>query len=271
MAVQDGKLYVANRGLDRAPGSSITRIDLATLTPEATLLACEGCAPYGLLFDGKKRLWMSSQAHHAVYRLDPPYTSPAGSVLASWGWPTELAEMGGGKLLVGMRGADDVGILDEEGMSIQRLGVGPVPASVFPRPGKEEAWIATNPMSALHSVRGEGKEYTEEKFATPGFLGDGVFTPDGRLVLVCSGEAMAVLVYDPESGKERGRLVLDRAPQRIVMAPDGDYVAVTLGGSAEIVLVDISDPEHPALETRFPVEGRIGGLLWLSSAQERKK
>ena len=271
MAALDGKLYVANRGLDRAPGSSITRIDLATLTPEVTLLACEGCAPYSLLFDAKNRLWMSAQAHRAVYRLDPPYTSPAGSVLASWGWPTELASMGDGDLLVGIRGADEVGILDEEGMSIQRLGIGPAPSSVFSRPGKKEGWIATNPMSALHSVSGEGKEYTEEKFVTPGFLGDGVFTPDGRFVLVCSGEAKAILIYDPETGEERGRLVISPAPRRIVMAPDGKYVAVSLDGNAEIAVVDITDLEHPVLETSFTVEGKIGGLLWLGSTQEGKQ
>ncbi|MDQ7006405.1 MAG: hypothetical protein Q9Q40_04170 [Acidobacteriota bacterium] len=267
MAAHEGKLYVANWGHAEAPGSSLTRIDLGTLRADKTISACIGCAPLDLFFDGEDRLWMVGQNHHAVYRLDPPWDKPAASVLVSWGWPVTLAPLGeSGKILVGMRASDDLAILDPVTMKASTLTVGPVPGEVLRRPGHDEGWVITNPMNAVHRITASGAvegEYRVEAVVTPNYLGEGVFTADGRYLLLTCQAALGMLVFDPDSGEVVADLKFEKAPRQIALSPSGQRAAVLIPAQRQLAIVDLSDPEAPRLERTMDLDGEIGDVLWL--------
>ncbi len=269
LAAHEGKLYVANWGHSEAPGSSLTRIDLATLRADKTISACMGCAPLALLFDGQQRLWMVGQGHRAVYRLDPPWDKPAASTLVPWGWPTSLAPLGqSGKILVGMRASDDLAILDPETMKVSALTVGPVPGEVLARPGHDEGWAVTNPMNAVHKITASDvaqtdQGYVVEALVMPNFLGQAVFTADGKYMLVTCQEALGLLVIDPESGDLVSKLTFEKAPRQVALAPSGKQAAVLIPASNELAIVDLTDIHAPTLAHTIALDAEIGDVLWL--------
>lgn len=265
---REGMLYVANRGPERAPGSSLTIVDLESMRPVRTVLTCLGCAPNDLVFDEEDALWVVGQADRAVYRLKPPYVEPYNSIIVTWGWPTQLAVVEGmGSLVVGMRASEDLAIVDTRKSRAVPLTIGPTPDIVVSRPGAPEAWAVADPMGHLGqvTVRGDAGPPVAALHKIGEFPNGAAFTPDGRRVLVSVGEPMQVVVYDAESLDELSVLPVSARPGAIAMGPTGDMAAVLLddNGRFEILMVSVDADGRSSPESRFDVDGKISDILWI--------
>ncbi len=266
MATRDGRLYVANRGASRAPGSSITVVDLEHLAPLETLTACEGCAPYWITFDPEGKLWFTSQKDRSIYVTSPPYQVPEANILLMWGWPTEVAPMGeSGFLVVGMRDSSDFAVVNTATRKTTRLTLGPTPSSVFSRPGHEEGWVAADNMGFLSQVtlEGETPQPKNDSFKAINFIVDAVFSADGSRIFVSSAKPMALAVFDADTRKLVGHTEFETPPGSIALSPSGEQVAVVFAAEKSVGIVDVSEPETPELVRSFPVGENTWHMLWL--------
>jgi DNA-binding beta-propeller fold protein YncE len=266
MAVMGNELFVANRGLNEAPGSSLTVIDLNTLQPVRTIYACVACAPYDLKFDAEEHLWFSAQADRAVYRMVPPYDGPQNSLLVSWGWPTQLALVEGmGKLVVGMRAGRDVALIDTRLNTIERVPLAQSPVAVAARPGKPQAWAAIAPPGQLAriEVRGDAGRPLTELMKIGNYPSDLRFLPDGERVLVSHGDPLGIALYDAEAGERRGLVELSSRPGAIEVLPSGRRAAALVPAEQRLVWIGISEDGELSEQGSFDVGGRPMRVLWI--------
>ncbi|RMG42397.1 MAG: hypothetical protein D6718_13930 [Acidobacteria bacterium] len=267
LAVSGDRLFVANRGVGDEPGSTVTVVDLGELEPRRTVKLCEGCAPRGLTFDSQGRLWMAGQAHRALYRVDPPFDDPAGSLLIAWGWPTDVVRMSGSDLLVvGYRDAGAVAVVDAARQFATRVEVFADPDLLVSPEGRREVWIASSRRPGLARLRPGAKpgEFTAETFDAAGVTGGLGATPDGSRLVRSVVEPPALVVVDTETGEERGRLTLAENPGRLAVSSRAPArAAVWLPASRSVAVVDLSDPAAPRLAGRFAVEAAVGAILFV--------
>ncbi|MBP7146664.1 MAG: hypothetical protein KBD01_03900 [Acidobacteria bacterium] len=262
IAEQGGRLFVANRGLESDAGSTVSIIDPRVNPASREVKLCERCAPRALAFDRRGTLWMSAQAHQALYRIDPPYEQPSASVVVAWGWPTEIDVLPEADLVaVGFRGAPVMAFVDAIKMSASRVETGPVPETVAVRPGSGEVWAALNPSAQLVIVRG-GKA---ERIAGPRYPLDIGFTPDGSRALVTSGGEPGLVLIDAATRKEVARVALGSMPRELAVSPDGSRVAVALPEAKKVAIVRLG--ERPAVEREVAVGGTVGGMIWIPDRQ----
>lgn len=263
LAWRDGRLFVANRGEDKSPGSTISIIRSDTLEVLEQPEVCAGCAPRGLTFDSRGVLWITGQAHQAVYKVEPPYREPAASVVVSWGWPTEIALGPGPLLTVGFRGGQAVALIDPVAFRSTRLDLGPVPEVLAARPGSGEVWAAMNPAGQIAVLRDTSSGPSAERWTGPAFPQDLAFTADGNRLLVTAGSAQALIVFDATTRRETGRLVFDSPPREIAVAPGGGRAVVHLPENKQLVFVTLSGEGRVVREKSVSVPGVISDLLWI--------
>lgn len=262
LAFHDGKVYVAARGVADIPGSTIAEIDAARMVKLRDITVCARCAPRALAFDAAGTLWMTGQAHQAVYLLRPPYEEPLGSVVVAWGWPTDIVPLAGREAVaVGFRGTPQGAIIHRSRST--PVDLGPVPEFVAARPGSAEAWFALNPAGqlAIVAVPEEGEPAAERLGKVP-FPQAIAFTPDGLRALITSAGEKALIVFDAATREEAGRLAFETAPRDVVSSPDGARAAVYFPETKRIAIVRL-DGEGPVRETEFALPGIPGDLLWI--------
>lgn len=270
MAVRDGKLYVADRGLEKAAGSDVTMIDLAKMSTQRTLEVCAGCAPRAVGFDPTGVMWVSAQAHKAVYKMPAPYEEPAGSILTGMGWPTELAFFDNSSwFVIAMRSAPQVAILDSKLMRSSQLEIGPYPDHVAVRPHSKEVWFSANPMGHLGVITlGEGDKIGKpEVFRAIEFPGDLSITPDGTKVLVTGQARGELFVFDATTRRKLGFVDLGNGVAgEVVASPDSAYAAAFLSDpndQAFLTIVELGDGTAPKLIKTFKISGQVGDILWV--------
>lgn len=268
MAAREGKLYVANRGRNESPGSSLTVIDLKELRAVRTIYACMACAPYDLTFDLEGTLWFTGQADRTVYRMTAPYADgPEGSTVVAWGWPGDVARVEGmGQLAVSMRGTQQMALVDARTKRAERLQVGLTPVTVASRPGRPEVWVALHPMGKLNrvTVHGDAGDPTMELIDVEDFISAFAFLPDGGRLLLAAGQAPSLSLIDAESGKALTRMPLSSRGAAVVPSPDGSRAAVLLPGEGRVLLAAISPDGELSEESTFEVEGKPLRMEWLA-------
>jgi DNA-binding beta-propeller fold protein YncE len=265
MAVHEERLYVANRGTDEAPGSSLTVVDLESLRPERTVYACLACAPYDLLFDPEGHLWFTGQADRTVYRMLPPYDGPESSIMVSWGWPTELALVEGmGTLAVAMRDSQDLALIDTRTNRAQRVTIATAPGAVAGRPGRPEAWAAVDPLGQLArvEVRGDAGRPQADLKKIENYAAALGFLPGGQRLLVSVGQPMGVALYRADGPERLDRIETTARPGAIAVAPSGERAAVLVPAESKVLILGI-DGDGLVEQASIPVEGRPARVLWL--------
>lgn len=264
LAWRDGRLFVANRGGENQPGSTVNILDLKVFKSIGETRVCAGCAPRALVFDENGVMWVTGQAHQAVYRIDPPYEVPTSSVVVAWGWPTEIARGPGSRLTVGFRGGSAVGLIAPSPHRSDKLNLGPVPENVASRPSTQEVWTALNPSGQVAVIKNGSEGPEVEWWSGPPLPGDLAFTPDGSRVLLTGGTWKALVLYDAATRKEIGRLVFETAPREVAVAPEGNRAVVFLPETKQLVFVKWDQDGKLVQEKSVLVPGVVGGLLWVS-------
>lgn len=266
MLVREGKLWVANRGVSRAPGSSLTVIDLKTRRSERTVFACEACAPHDLVFDAEGTLWFIGQAHGAVYRMESPFRRPAGSTVISKGRPMTLLPFADGDtMVVGMRGTASVALIGDPAEAPTMLDVESNPERLLVRPGSEEIWTFSAAARVTGVIREGGEDGPEvELIRGSASFHSMAFTPDGTKMLVGASPGDSLRVFDAISRDEVGTLVLEGVPTRMALAPDGKRLALFMGDVDAMAIVSVEDPSRPEVIESFDYVGRVGEMIWVS-------
>ncbi len=265
LALWKDSLVVANRGLDRAPASSLTVIDPDRMVPVKTRYICENCAPRALAFDGEGNLWVTAQAHRALLFLPPPWDDPAATVLVSWGWPCDLAFAADGRrLFVGFRGSDELGLVDTVERRSVSIRLANVPEHVARRPGTGEVWATISPRGRLAILvpRKDALDATVEQVKAAVFPRGIAFSPDGKFAFVAAGGPMKILVYDADTRKVVGELPLDEEPEAIAVSPDGRYLAFSIPRRKQAGIATIGKDGGVVLQHVIDVGGRVGEFLW---------
>jgi len=265
LALWKDTLVVANRGLDRAPSSSLTIIDPDRMTPVKTRYICENCAPRDITFDREGNLWVTAQAHKALLLLPPPWDDPAATVLVSWGWPCDLAFAADGRrLFVGFRASDEIGLVDtveKRSVSIQLLDV---PEHVARRPGTNQVWATISPRGrlAILTPKKDALDATVEMVKAVVFPKGLAFTPDGKYVFVAAAGPMKLLAYDADTRKVVAELPLDEEPEAVAISPDGKYLAFSIPRRKQAGIATIGKDGSLVLQHLIDVGGRVGEFLW---------
>ncbi len=260
MTVHGGLLYVADGGTERAPGSSVTVIDLARLAALRTLAPCEGCAPRDLAFDERGSLWIAALVPPALIEARPPYLHATRSTALDVA-PVRLVAAGGTRLALGATAGTGLTVFDTASRVTSAVDLGAAAALVAARPHSAEVWCALAPAGRLAINGAPGT--APRTLAVPAFPQDLAFTPDGRLALLTAARDRVLLVLDATTGRELGRTVFTSAPRDLAPAPDGTAVAVFLPEEERVAIVALGDGRTPRVAAGFAVEGSPAAMLWV--------
>lgn len=259
-------VIVANRGSGRAPASSLTILDRTTLAPRRTVFACENCAPTALGLDDAGRLYLTAQAHKAVTFLDPPYATPAGSILTDWGWPVEVAQLPGSRLLVvGMRSTNELGLIDLDTRRARRKLIDLGPAHLAPRPGAAEIWIADDQgrIRRFDTASLADDAPVPEPIITADRIVRLVFEPKGRFLFAAGASTKHVLAIDVEKRAIVSKLKLAEPPSALAVSPDGRHMAAALYEGTAIVIASIGEDGTLEASHEVPLGAFAGDMLWI--------
>lgn len=264
MAAYGGKLFVADYGVERAPGSSVSIADLQSLQAERTVLLCEACGPRALTFDERGVLWVSAEAPPCLIETPPPYDRAGRVFPLEEGAPAQVAVAAGGSFVAAsLSGAARIRVLDGPERRAVSLEVGSAPERLAPRPGVAEVWSTTGPEGWLAVVRPPAPSGSRwDRRRSPAFPQDLAFTPDGGRLLVTAGRDRALVMLDPATGGEITRLPFGSPPKQVVVSPDGRGAAVFLPAEEQVAVVQLGDRSLTVLRT-FPVPASVVELLWL--------
>lgn len=255
-AVREGALFVADRGTERAPGSSVSVIDLGTRTARRTIAVCDGCGPAALAFAPDGTLWIAAQAQPALLALSPPYErvratplddAPASVVAAGFGAAAGLA-------------GRDVATLERPGATPRRAGIAGAPEVLAARPGGSEVFTAAGAEGALVALDLAAAR-PARRLPAPAFVQDLAFARADTLLVAC-GRDRILVALDPETGRERARVGFASAPRRIAVAADGARAAVTLPEEGRVALVAIGD-DALRVTGAFDLDAEAAALVWI--------
>ena len=267
MTVHEGLLYVANRGPGRAPGSSISVVDLDSLRALRTLYVCESCAPTSIAFDGDDNLWFTAQNDRAAYFMNPPYEHPSGSVILAWGWPTEIEPLPGlPRLIVGMRDATEFAVIDTRQLKVARQNLGPAPSQLMRRAGDDAVWVFADTFGAVGRMApfADDKHPDWEAYEGAAAVYDGAFASKGSWYLQSSLKKNRLILSDAENHELLKFIEHDEPVGAVVADPHGMRFAVALPTSERVGIFAIDEDGNITLESAFEVQGAVNQMLWLA-------
>lgn len=261
LALDRGRLLVAAGGTERAPGSTVTLVDPATMTAQRTLFACEACAPRGLAVDPGGTLWLAAERPASLVAVRAPWSRPGHAFTVDGGVPSALAITPAGLIAATLAGGSDVVIFDPAARTARRVPVGPVPQGIAVRPGHDEVVTIVAPEGRIVTIdaatagAGAGRP-------GPAYPAGFAFTPDGRRLLVLGGKDKILAVLDAESGRETSRVRFDESPVRLAVSPDGVTAAVGLA-SGTIELLKLTDDGRTARAGRVVHDADIAAMIFV--------
>ncbi len=268
LAVVGDSLFVANRGTERAPGSSLTEIDLRQRRAVRTIFACEACAPTALLSGGDGELFVTGQRHRAVLRFEPPYDAPARAWMTSWGLPVSLVAVPGSDLLlVGMDRTNEVGVIDPGDSRARRLALDLWPRRPQARPGHAEVWVGTSQgwVYVLTPDVLAGTADPERVKARTRIL-DIAFDGGGSRALVAAASVPGVVVIDAERREVVKVNTFPKAVRRVLRQPGtGDRFALLLVESTDVVITELDETGTLRERERIDLGAQPEELVWLPS------
>jgi YVTN family beta-propeller protein len=241
-------------------GQLIRVIDLAKREIVATVDYGKGVRPHCAIYNEKTGLlYVTTELENSVSVIDPATLKIVGSV------PTGQAESH--MLAVtrdGRRGytanvaSGTVSVLDLENKTLlttipiagktQRISLSP-----------DDRWAFTSDQTKAQLVVIDTKTNTvAQRIDLPDFGYGTAPTPDGKSLLVCCGLG-DVAVVDLETMKVVRTLQVPRAPQEILVRPDGAVAYVSCDASAKVAVIDLKEWKVTAL---IEVGKNADGLAW---------
>lgn len=254
----DGRLaYVANYGDRRAPGRSISVIDVKKREVVATWESELLFRPHGVMTDPSgERLYVTSEGRQALVVFDTKKGETIGS------WPTKsrashMVALGKKRAFVANIMSGSMTALDlKSGELVRNVRTGRGAEGIWVRPGKPEVWVTNRAEDTISVMHTESLEELA-KLACAAFPIRIAFTPDGKTAIVSNARSGDVTFIDAETRKESGRLKFDAkskdsegrlfgdtfgqspVPIGLLALPDGKHLLVALANADVVAVVDL--------------------------------
>lgn len=250
------RALVTNYGTGRAPGSSLTLIDVcgAKGIKRIDLGAYE--RPHGVIWLDPRRALVTAEAEQALLEIDVK----AGRVLRAFDTGQEVSHMvtvaaGGSRAFVPNIGSGSVTVIDlENGERVANIATGEGAEGVTV--AGDEVWVTNreaDTVTVLDATTLEQKAELESR----GFPIRAAATPDGKRVLVTNARAGTLAVFDAathqrlrevslaqEARQAAGRLFGDRfgdssVPIGIVIDPSGERAWIAHSNADVVTELDL--------------------------------
>lgn len=268
-ASPDGKLafvpIYGNSGVG-SPGTDgqlIRVIDIPARKIVSTIDFGKGVRPHCPIFCSKTgRLYVTTELENSVAVIDPDTLKIIGSIPTGEAESHMLAVSHDGKRgYTANVAAGTVSVLDLEGnklvtkipaaKTVQRIAV-----------SVDDKWVFTADQTKPQLiVIDAATNQVASRIDLPDYGYGTAATLDGRFLLVCCGIG-DLAVVDLDKKQVVQRIEMPRAPQAIVIRPDGAVAYVSCNASAKVAVVDLKEWKVTA---QIEVGKNADGLAWAAS------
>src|SRR5262249_28458642 len=209
--------------IDLATKKELRRVDLGPLR-----------RPHGI-FMHEGKAYFTAEVNKLIGRYDPA-SNQVDWMMGTGQGSTHMVIVNrdGSKIFTTNIGSDSVSIL-ERGSNPLNWSATPVPVGKGPEgidisPDEKEIWTAHSRDGGVSIIDIAGKKVVGTIDAKTKRSNRLKITPDGKRVLISDLEAGELVVLDRDSRKEIKRMKLGRAPEGILIPPDGARAFVAVNG-----------------------------------------
>jgi YVTN family beta-propeller protein len=259
----DGKLAFAGNYGGQTPGSTLSVIDLVAQKELRRVDLGALRRPHGLaFFDGK--LYFTAEVNKLIGRYDPA-ANQVDWLLGTGQNTTHMVVVNkdGSQMFTSNIGSDTITAIDRgaaAGAWNQTvIPVGKGPEAIDLSADGKEVWTAHSRDGGVSIIDTATKKVTQTLNVQTRRSNRLKLTPDGKLVLISDLDSGELVVLDRPARKEIKRLKLGRAPEGILIVPDGSRAYVAVAGDNNVAIIDLKTLE---------VTGRIAtgsgpdGMAW---------
>jgi DNA-binding beta-propeller fold protein YncE len=263
-ASADGRWAVVTDYGSQQAGSSLTVVDLRSLTVARTISLLPHRRPHGAAFlPDNRTIAVTSETSSAVLLVDVEKgeitrtvpTDQKGSHMVAvstdgkWGY---TANIGSGSLSVlDLGGSGAARVLP---VSIQTEAIGLTPNG-------SQTWLGSNPTGKVFAVD-LGQWKVVDSIQTTGMPYRIGFTPNSRTAVITNPMADEVRVLDAATRAPKATIKLtpETQPLGLIFAPDNSTAWITLGGSNQVAELDLTT--H-TVRRHLPTGGGPDGIAYV--------
>lgn len=260
----DGKMAFASNYGAQTPGNTISVIDLTAMKEVRRFDVSPLRRPHGLYFhDGK--LYFTAEVNRLIGRYDPA-ANQIDWVLGTGQAGTHMVHVSadGKRLVTANIGSDTLTVI-EQGQNplawnetVVAVGKGPEGFDITPN--GTALWAAHSRDGGVSIVDLSAKKVLETIDAGTKRSNRLKFTPDGTLVLISDLDSGDLVILDAASKKPVKRLPLGRAPEGILIPPDGGVAFVAVNGDNHVAVVDL---KSLTVVRTLQTGGGPDGMSWI--------
>jgi YVTN family beta-propeller protein len=256
----DGKFaFVGNYG-SQTPGSTLSVIDLVNQKEVRRVDLGPLRRPHGVAF-AEGKVYFTAEVNKLIARYDP--TNNQIDWLLGTGQNTThmvLLSADNSKLFTANIGSDSITIIERAGNGWNEtvVPVGKGPEALDLSPDGSQLWTAHSRDGGVSIIDIAAKKVVQTLQVGTKRSNRLKFTPDGKLVFISDLEGGELVVLNASTHAEVKRIKLGRAPEGILMTPDGSRAYVAENMDNTVAVIDLKTLE---------VSGRIStgspdGMAW---------
>jgi len=261
-ASADGRWAVVTDYGAQVPGTSLTVVDLRTLTVARTIALAAYPRPHGITFlPDNVTVAVSSEASQSVVLVNVAEgrvtgSAPTGQALSHM----VVVSPDGRTAYTANIGPGTLSSTAVDGSTPPRiLPVGTQTEAINITPDGGQAWIGSNNTGKVFVVD-LARWMVVDSVQTSGFPYRIGFTPDGATALVTNPQANEVQIIDTRTRRNLATLPMPGGALGVAMAPDGATAWITLAGANEIAEIDLA---ARAVTRRLPAGGGPDGIAYV--------
>lgn len=265
-ASADGRWAVVTDYGAQTPGSSLTVVDLRTLTVARTIPLPANPRPHGVWFlPDNVTVAISSEASQSVVLVDAARgaitrTVPTGQALSHMVVVTRDGKRGyTANITPGTLSAVDLETPGEPRV----LKVGTMTEAINITPANDQAWLGSNNTGKVYVVD-LARWQVIDSLQTSGFPYRIGFTPDGATAIVTNPQQDEVQVIDAKTRAKLSTMPVSGGPMGVAIAPDGSVAWITLAGAGEVAEIDL---RTHAVRRRFAAGAGPDGIAYAVPAR----
>ncbi len=240
-ASADGRWAVVTDYGAQTPGSSLTVVDLRTLTVARTIALPANPRPHGVWFlPDNVTVAISSETSQAVVLVDAAQgtitrTVPTGQPVSHMVAVSRDGKRGyTANITPGTLSAMDLQTPGEPKV----LKVGTMTEAINITPGDDQVWLGSNNTGKVYVVD-LTRWQVIDSLQTSGFPYRIGFTPDGATAIVTNPQQDQVQVIDAKTRAKLATVPVSGGPMGVAIAPDGSVAWITLTGAGEVAELDL--------------------------------
>ena len=239
----DGRIAVVGNYGAQTPGSTLSVIDLASMTELHRVDVSPLRRPHGVFFNGGS-VYFTAETNRIIARYDLAsnridwlFGTGQGTTHMVW------VNADGSKMYACNIAGDSISILERGAnplawnQTVVPVGKGPEGFDVSP--DGRELWAAHSRDGGVSIVDLDQKKVTATLDLQTKRSNRLKFTPDGKTVLISDLDAGELLVVDVASRKAMKKIPLGRMVEGILIQPDGARAYVAVNGENYIAVVDL--------------------------------